>query len=106
MPLEAFDANHSAQLLVMDLFYISSRGWVITGEIGSGEIKPGMFINIPMTSSSITTFEIHSIEFLPNQNVRKPVGLLHRCDGKHEFEMLKRLGLVGKTLNITLEGSD
>jgi translation elongation factor EF-Tu-like GTPase len=106
MPLEAFDANHSAQLLVMDLFYISPRGWVITGEIGSGEIKPGMFINIPMTSSSITAFEIHGIEFLPNQNVRRPVGILHRCEGKHEFEMLKRLGLVGKTLNITLEGGD
>jgi translation elongation factor EF-Tu-like GTPase len=106
MPLESFNANHSAQLLVMDLFYISSRGWVITGEVGSGEIKLGMFINIPMTSSLITTFEIHGIEFLPNQNVRKPVGLLHRCDGKHEFEMLKRLGLVGKTLKITLEGSD
>jgi translation elongation factor EF-Tu-like GTPase len=106
MPLKAFDTNHSAQLLVMDLFYISSRGWVLMGEVGSGEIKLGMFINIPMTSSSITAFEIHGIEFLPNQNVRRPVGVLHRCDGKHEFEMLKRLGLVGETLEVTSESND
>jgi translation elongation factor EF-Tu-like GTPase len=100
-----FNTGQSAQFLVMDLFYISSRGWVMVGEIGSGEIKPGMFINIPTTSNLISTFEIHGVEFLPNQTVRRPVGLLHRCDGKHEFEMLKRLGLVGKTLEITLEGS-
>ena len=79
----------------------------MTGEVLSGEVELGMFLNVPVTADSMAKFQIDGIEVVRNPVLLgKLVGILHRCEGKLEFEMLKRLELVGKTLDVTSEGDD
>jgi hypothetical protein len=94
------------QFLVSELLYFESRKLsVMAGQIVSGVIKPGMSLHVPTGSSLSVAIRIDGIEFLLKRSSNEElVCLTHKCKRK-TFEHLESYGIVGQTLEITLEGS-
>jgi hypothetical protein len=94
------------QFLVNEVWYFETRRLcVMAGQIVSGTIKPGMFLNVPMNSSFSATIRIDSIEFAHRPH-KELVCLTHQCEDRFDFEIIEGWGFIGETLGITLEGSD
>jgi hypothetical protein len=95
------------QFLVSELVYFEARKLgVMVGHIVSGMIKPGMFLHVPTGSSPSVKIRIDGIEFLLKRSSNEElVCLTHKCNRK-TFDRLESYGIVGQTLEITLEGND
>jgi hypothetical protein len=94
------------QFLVSELWYLETRKLcVMAGQIVSGTIKPGMFLNVPMNSSLSMTIRIDGIEFARRSH-EELVCLTYQCEDKLDFEIIEGCGFIGETLEVTLEGSD
>ena len=95
------------QFLVSELVYFESRRLcVMSGQIVSGTITPGMILHVPTDSSQDVMIRIDGIEFLLKRSSNEElVCLTHKCKRKM-FDRLESYGIVGQTLEITSEGTD
>ena len=90
------------QLLVNELVYLESRRLcVMSGQIVSGTITPGMILHVPTDSSQDIVIRIDGIEFLLKRSSNEElVCLTHKCKRK-TFDRLESYGIVGQTLEIS-----
>jgi hypothetical protein len=105
--IEVTRAPSEIHFLVSELLYFESRKLcAMAGHIVSGTIKPGMSLHVPTGSNPPVKMRIDSIEFLLKRSSNEElVCLTHKCKRKM-FNRLESYGIVGQTLEITLEGSN
>jgi hypothetical protein len=102
--IEVTQGPSAIQFLISELVYFEARKLgVMAGQIISGVIKPGMILHVPTDSSRDVTIRIDSIEFLLKRTSNEElICLTHKCKRK-TFDRLESYGIVGQTLEITLE---
>jgi hypothetical protein len=87
---------------VRDTFEIPDRKlFVLAGSIVEGEIRPGMFVRVPMNSATGIRFLIDSIGFA--RRLGSEAVCLCICSGPNFAEILRGLSIVGETFEVAAE---
>ena len=94
-----------SQFHVKDTFEIPDRKlFVMAGSIIEGNIRTGMFVHVPFSSSLATTIRIHSIEFARRQGAEDVCLCIQSEPELAEF--LRSLNISDETLEVSTERSD
>jgi hypothetical protein len=83
-----------AKFKISDVFEITNRGYVLSGEIVDGEIAAGKSIHIGLKES----ININSVEYVNFKNVKSEIGLMIGIKRGMTFDQLK--DLIGQTVSI------
>ena len=89
-----------ARFYVRDCFEIPARSiFVLAGSIAEGEVRPGMFVHVPLNAQSSIVVPIQSIE-----SARRDMGedlCLCISAQSDEFELLQALRIADETLEVS-----
>jgi hypothetical protein len=92
---------------VKNTFTIAGRPhFVLAGSIVEGEIHPGMFVRVPLNSSTRMTARIDCIEFARRSGGLDDTCLCIRYTEPEELEIWRGLDIGGETFEVTTDGSD
>ena len=78
--------------------------FVLAGSVVEGEIRAGMFVNLPFNPAVAMTARIHSIEFARRQGGVEDVCLCLESKSD-ESELWRDLNIDDETLDVTEDGS-
>lgn len=96
-----------AKFRVKDTFAIEGRPhFVLAGSIVEGEVRAGMFVQVPLNSSTAMTARIDCIESVRRLGGHEDTCLCIRYAEPEELELWRGLDIGAETLNVTTDGSD
>ena len=77
----------------------------MAGSVVEGEIRAGMFVNVPFNPAVAMTARIHSIEFARRQGGGEGMCLCLESDPE-ALQLWRNLNINDETLEITEDGSE
>jgi hypothetical protein len=91
-----------AQFRITEAFALESRGlFILTGDVVTGRIIPGMQVEIPLNTGTLMTAPIYAVEYVRRSSSHEEIGLCIKCENGDELQTWKGLNIGSEVVEVS-----